>query len=431
MSIGVSPTHGPAYRWLIFTLLALAYLLVYFHRTSPAVVALEMMADLKADGALMGWLGSAYFYPYALMQLPAGLLADSWGPRRTITTFFLLAGVACLGLGLADGPIPAIAARVLVGLGVSTVLVSTMKALTRWFSLDQFARMMGVLMAVGGLGVLSAAAPLAWLSSVLGWRGAFMSIGVLTLASAGAIWVFVRNTPQELGLPEVAPAWTAAQVQPNMGMGRAMALVLKERGFWALALWALTSGGIFFSFGGLWAGPFLRHVYGMSKTEAGGVLNMLAVGMVVGSPLLSWLSDRVLHSRRKVLLLASILLLVLATWLALFTADFSRPLLYLWFFLFSLASSASVVVAFACAKELFPLEMAGTSTGMVNLFPFTGGAILQPALGALLQMQSGQAAVYTVEAYGSALWVYVGCAVLALAACLFIRETLAPVRARE
>ena len=80
------------YRWLIFALLALGYMLVFFHRICPAVLAVDLMHDLKAGGALTGLLGAVYFYPYAVMQLPAGLLSDSWGPRNTITLFF---GIAC------------------------------------------------------------------------------------------------------------------------------------------------------------------------------------------------------------------------------------------------------------------------------------------------------------------------------------------------
>ena len=68
------------YRWVIFTILAFGYILVYFHRLCPAVLAVDMMHDLHTSGALTGLLGAAYFYPYALMQLPAGLLSDSWGP---------------------------------------------------------------------------------------------------------------------------------------------------------------------------------------------------------------------------------------------------------------------------------------------------------------------------------------------------------------
>ena len=88
------------YRWLIFILLAFGYILVYFHRLCPAVLAIDIMRDFNVGGALTGLLGAAYFYPYALMQLPAGLLSDSWGPRKTITIFFIVAFLGSIVLEL-------------------------------------------------------------------------------------------------------------------------------------------------------------------------------------------------------------------------------------------------------------------------------------------------------------------------------------------
>ena len=88
------------YRYLIFAVLGSAYILVFFHRMAPAVVAIDIMADLQTSGALMGILASAYFYPYGLMQIPAGLLSDSWGPRRSIALFFIIGAVGSILLGL-------------------------------------------------------------------------------------------------------------------------------------------------------------------------------------------------------------------------------------------------------------------------------------------------------------------------------------------
>ena len=118
------------YRWLIFWILAFSYILVYFHRLCPAVVAVDMMADLKTSGALLGLLSSAYFYPYALMQVPAGLLSDSWGPRRSISLFFLLAFIGSIVLGSAGSVLWALVGRTLVGLGVAMLFVPTMKVLS-------------------------------------------------------------------------------------------------------------------------------------------------------------------------------------------------------------------------------------------------------------------------------------------------------------
>ena len=413
------------YRWVVFCLLAFGYLLVYFHRLCPAVVALDMQADLKTSGALLGFLAAAYFYPYALMQIPSGLLSDSWGPRKTITVFFALAGAASIFLGMVSSLGFAILARVLVGLGVAMLFVPTMKVMTNWFRTDEFAMMTGILMAVGGLGAYTASRPLAWLSDLMGWRGSFVAIGAVTLVVAVAVWILVRNTPQEKGLPAVnQPAEGNSGKAQTIGLVQSMKMVLSTGGFWFLAAWFFFSFSIFFSFGGLWGGPYLMQVYGFSKAEAGNILGMLAVAMIIGSPILGWLSDKVLRSRKKVIVLAAVITLGLTIPLAFFPAAMDRPTLYLLCFLLGMFNSAVVVVAFTAAKELFPVEIAGTSVGLANLFPFLGGAIAPPILGAILEAQEKTAAGYSAQAYSKAFMLYFIFALIALVASCFITETM-------
>ncbi len=418
----------PGYRWVVFGLLAAGYFMVYFHRLCPSVVALDLMRDLKAGGALIGWLGAAYFYPYALMQLPAGLLSDSWGPRRTITVFFTLAGAASIFFGLAVGVGWAILARTLVGLGVSMLFVPTMKVLTRWFRRDEFARMTGVLMAIGGAGALSATTPLALLSSALGWRGSFVAIGAATLVLAAAIWLMVRNTPQEMGLPPVEDEdGQSGPAAPAIGLWEGVRMVLGAARFWPLAVWFFFACGIFFSFGGLWGGPYLMQVHGLSKAQAGNVLSMLAWAMIIGSPILSWLSDVVLRSRKKLLVGASMLLVVLTALLAFWPHLLPVPMMYAWCFLMSVCASAMVVIAFTSSKELFPVEIAGTAVGLVNLFPFLGGAVMQPVLGMVLEAQGRDpSGAFSAGAYGQAFLIYFFASLVALGAALMSKETLTP-----
>ncbi|MBW2479154.1 MAG: MFS transporter [Deltaproteobacteria bacterium] len=413
------------YRWVVFSLLAFGYLLVYFHRLCPAVVALDMQADLKTSGALLGFLAAAYFYPYALMQIPSGLLSDTWGPRKTITVFFALAGVASIFLGTVSSLGLAILARILVGLGVAMLFVPTMKVMTNWFKPEEFAVMTGVLMAVGGLGAYTAARPLAWLSDIMGWRGSFVIIGAVTLVLAVAVWILVRNTPQEKGLPAVnQPAADNPGRAKTITLGQGIKMVLSTGGFWFLAAWFFFSFSIFFSFGGLWGGPYLMQIYGYSKAEAGNILGMMALAMIVGSPIFGWLSDQVFRSRKKVLILASVITLFLTVPLAFFPAAMNRPTLYLLCFLFGLFNSAVVIVAFTAAKELFPVEIAGTSVGLANLFPFLGGAIAPPIVGAILEAQEKTAAGYSAHAYSRAFLLYFIFALIALVASCFLTETL-------
>ena len=199
------------YRWIIFWTLALAYVLVYFHRMCPAVVAVDMMQDLNAGGGLIGFLGSAYFYPYALMQLPAGLLSDSWGPRKAITLFFCVAFLGSVMLGLAPNAAWAILGRTLTGLGVAMLFVPTMKVLSEWFRPREFAFMTGILLAMGGIGSLIATTPLALISSWIGWRMSFIVVGIITLVLAVLVWSFVRDRPADLGWPSFSETTEVTQ----------------------------------------------------------------------------------------------------------------------------------------------------------------------------------------------------------------------------
>jgi len=410
------------YRWFIFWILAFAYIMVYFHRLCPAVLALDMMKDLKTGGALIGFLGAAYFYPYALMQLPAGLLSDSWGPRRTITLFFCLAFLGSVLLALAPSVFLAIVGRTLVGIGVSMLFVPTMKVLAEWFRPREFATMTGILMAMGGVGSLIAAAPLAALSSWIGWRSSFMAVGVFTLLLAILVWLFVRDRPSDFGWPTLHESKAPSGGAPGLMQG--VKKVLTYRYFWFLGVWFFFTLGIFFSFGGLWGGPFFMQVYGLTKGEASRILSMIAVGMVVGSPLLSYLSDRVFRGRKPVIMLSSLILLGITALLAFFTQHMSVPVLYLLVLGLGIFSSAIVVIGFTTAKELFPVYMAGTSTGLINLFPFAGGAVFQPLLGYILQLHAQPNGTFSVEGYRLAFLVLFGCAVVSVISTFFLRETI-------
>jgi len=165
-------------------------------------------------------------------------------------------------------------------------------------------------------------------------------------------------------------------------------------------------------------------VYGMSKIQTAGVLSMLAWGMVLGGPVLGLLSQRVLRSRKKTFVLCTSALVVLLLALTLFPAGLSRTALAVWFFLFSVCSSAIVIMGFTTTKELFPVEMAGTCVGMVNFFPFFGGAIFQPLLGRVLDAYGkNDAGQYPVEAYRMILFVLLAASVLSLTCTFPMKET--------
>jgi sugar phosphate permease len=188
------------FRWMIFLILAMAYLFVYFHRLSLSVVADDLVRDFKTSASVKGLLGSIYFYCYAAMQLPAGLLSDSPGPGKTVTFFLLIASAGSIVFGLSQNIQVAFSGRIMVGFGVSMVFIPTMKILSQWFRKNEFAFMAGILNAVGGAGVLAATWLLALMTVAFGWRFSFQVIGGCTFILVILVWVVVRDRPQDKGM---------------------------------------------------------------------------------------------------------------------------------------------------------------------------------------------------------------------------------------
>jgi sugar phosphate permease len=167
----------------------------------------------------------------------------------------------------------------------------------------------------------------------------------------------------------------------------------------------------------------MMEVYGLKKAEAANILMMIAVGMILGSPLLSFISDRVVQGRKPVLVGSAVILVL--TWmpLAFFPARLNTWILALICLLMGVFASSIVIIAFTATKELFPTAIAGTSTGTVNLFPFVGGAVFQPVMGAILDRIGKVEGVYPASAYGGAFFACLIATIIAFIAIVFMKET--------
>ncbi|MEJ2659076.1 MAG: MFS transporter, partial [Desulfobacterales bacterium] len=318
--------------------------------------------------------------------------------------------------------------RVMVGLGVSMVFIPTMKILSRWFHPHEFAFMTGILNAVGGVGVLAATWFLALMTLFFGWRISFQLIGCCTFIIVVLVWLVVRDRPEDKGWPSIEKLDDnrdkAARPVKQISLMEGARRVVFEKYFWPVAIWFFLDCGIFFGFGALWGGPYLMHVYGMTRSQAGTVLSMIAWGMIIGSPPLGFLSDKVMKSRKKPFMLCNLILVFELAFLSIYPSGLSRITLYFLFFIFSICASSVVIFGFTIVKELFPTEIAGTSTGMVNLFPFLGGAVFMPLLGRVLDAYpKSHAGGYSLKAYTMLILILLGASVLSLICTFLAKET--------
>jgi sugar phosphate permease len=411
------------YRWYVFAILAAQYLIVYFQRVAPAVVAQELIDDFRISGASLGLLASAYFYPYALTQIPVGILSDSWGPKRTLVLCGFFASFGAIFFGLAPRFEFAFAARVFVGLGVSAVFIATMRVFAEWYRGIELARISGAFMAIGGVGWLTATTPLAVLSQAFGWRMSFIVTGVMSAVLTVMTWLVVEDRPAKKGLPGIVEH-THKGMPAQRNIVSDLKIVLQDKYFWCIAIWFIMRGAALFGFFGLWAGPYLMDVYQLSKNSTGSILSMIAFAMIFLSPVIGHLSDKTLMSRKKVLVGTSVLNCVCWLVMLLFYRTLPVPALYVLFFLMGVTVSSVGTIAIITTKELFPGEIAGTSMGTMNIFPFIGGIIFQPLMGYVLDSAGKTQGIYPPSAYRTIIWILFVTSLIALASIMRSKETL-------
>src|ERR1039457_2736377 len=127
-------------RWVIFSVLALMYILVYFYRVSLAVVAGDITRDLRLTPEQLGSLAGVLFYVYAFVQLPLGPMIDRLGSRMVISSCGILTTIGVFLFSTADNLAVAMVARALIGAGTASVLMATLAVFSHWFSRQEFGR---------------------------------------------------------------------------------------------------------------------------------------------------------------------------------------------------------------------------------------------------------------------------------------------------
>jgi len=363
-------------RWLIFANCAPLLVMSLFFRASSAVIAPDLIRDLKLGLDDLGLLGAVFFYSFALVQIPLGLTLDRIGARRTMVGLNLIGGLGALVFAQADGLTSAVVGRVLLGLGMSANLMGPLWLYTRWFKANEFATMFGLTMAAGSLGSILATSPLALMVHSLGWRPSFLILGGLSTALGLSLWLIVRDRPEDSPAPGPAA--------PRRSARASLKLLAGSRSYWVISGTTFLRYGTYAGIQALWAGPFLMNQLGLSQVEAGHFLLLLNLGFITGGPASGLISDRILGSAKRTvqmgLIAVAATLLCLAFWPGWVAFLVLGPVMFcLGLF------NAFANVTFAHIKELMPADMPGTAMTGINLFGMLGGGVFIQGLGGVLE----------------------------------------------
>lgn len=409
--------------YIIFFLASSFYLYEFILQVAPAVMAEQMMLAFKVNAEGFGVVSAFYFYAYAPMQLPAGLLFDRYGPRKLMTFALMTCVVGTVFFASTDSILAAALGRFLIGIGSAFSFIGVLVLISRWFPPHYFALMAGIAQLMSSIGAIFGEVPLAALVQATGWRMANFLLAAIGCALAGLIWLIIRDFPHQEKIRPQA-------VRSFKGEWNRLVNVCRHSYTWLTGAYAFTIWTPIAVFAALWGIPYLQVKYQVSILVASGLCSMVWVGIGIGSPLLGWLSDR-LESRRLSLGISAFLGLT-ATFILLYVPGVPLSLMYLVLLILGLGAGGQTV-SFAVVKDNNPNKYVGTASGFNNLSVLLGGAIFQPVVGFILHNSHSlkivnNVHIYTVESYQKALFVMPLCYLTSLIIVLFLLKESHPAR---
>lgn len=363
---------------LMWLLVALYYFYEMILRASSGVLASDFTHTFHIQATQLGTLAAVYGYVYSGLQIPCGLLLDKIGVRYLVSVSCILCGFGALLLGAAYHYPIAILGRVCIGAGSACAFISTLRLVSEWFDFKYFPLMAGLTNAMGCLGGLFSAYPLAYLVDVLGWRVALFSLSGFGLILAGTIWACVRDRPKAIILPE------EERTEQSSGsvMKEFFLPVLKNKQVWL----AGSIGAFLYAplvvFAEAWGIPFLKTVYSIKSTTASNASMYLYIFFSIGGVLVLPLCNRWKSYTLPIFLATPIISgALLAT--ALLSGIVSFWVVVFLCAIIGLAMGAQVLV-FTISSRAVPSNCVGTASALTNTIMMSICYIMQEGFGRIM-----------------------------------------------
>ncbi len=410
-------THKTTYlSWVMVFIGAAFYFYEFVLQVSPNVMGPELAASFHVNYASLGNLAAFYFYTYAAMQIPVGILLDRLGPRRMLLFATAICMLGSLMFGATTHLSLAQAARALMGVGSAFAVVSGLKLVANWFPPTRFALLTGLFVMVGMLGAAAGQAPLSLLSSHLAWRDTMLLLGSVGGILFIVIWLVVQDRPASM--KDKFP-----KENGHSHIISDLKNLLSCRYNWITSLYGCLMYAPSTALGALWGGSFMALSLHTTKTTGDSLITFMFLGWMVGSLLFGFISDAI-RRRKPPLYLGSAGALICSLFIV-YCAHLTPWTMGILIFLFGLFSSG-FLPAFSIIRETNHPDRCATGLGFINMLNMAGGAAIQPVIGLILdyaiQHHHGSA-VDELSAFRIALTAIPIAILIALLIIPFIRET--------
>lgn len=368
--------------------LGVGYFLSYLFRNINGPLTPHLINEFSQNAASLGLLTSIYFFAFAIAQIPIGMALDRYGPRRVQSLLLMIAAGGALLFATAQTVTTLLVGRLLIGFGTAGCLMAGVKATKQYFSKGNLALVNGILIMFGGLGALVASSPLIFLINDFGWR-----FTIELLATAAAFLAFITY----LSVPEISQKTVLKNNQAPFSFSNK-----KWKTYWYfLPMSALSFGGVA-ALQGLWVVPWLTDVTHESMDNIGWILTSMAMGLIVGGPLLGLMAG---HLKKRLSLADFVMWLAVSLILLEIIIALRVPLPDLLTWPLLAIFGAIPAVSYSALAEEFSDYTIARANSFLNIGHTLAAFVIQWLFGAIVAIWQRVDGIYPTQAYQTALLV--------------------------
>ncbi len=357
----------------VCSLASFFYIYEFTVRIAPSAMVDELMNAFSIRATGFSLLAAMFFYGYAPMQIPAGLLYDKIGPRFLLSLSTFLCALATVAFALTDSIAIAAVCRLVMGITASFAFIGALIIASRWFPPRYFALFAGIVQFMGCIGAIVGLAPIAALTTSIGWRSATVWMALVGVIFAVLMWLIIRDYPAG-----VKPLRSETHHYFRVRLTE----VCTHPQTWWVALYSFTCWAPIDIFASVWGPSFLSNLYHINATKAAGLISLIWVGIAVGSPLAGWWSNHI--NRRCFPMLVCSLIGLVSSLLVIYGGTLPEWLMSIALFFFGVSAS-SQVIGFGLVLDNNRDDVMGTAVGFNNMAVVSGAVLLQPLVGFMLE----------------------------------------------
>ena len=412
------------YRIKILAVVWIVYVINYFDKMAVLNLLPLIRQELNVDYGTIGFAASLFFFAYALAQLPAGMLADKFGPKKVMYFAITVFSFFTFFTGIIHSVTTFVLVRLGLGFGEGFHFTPSIRTISDWFPPKEkgratsfFTTSWTVAPAIGAIIITSMAA--AW-----GWRAVFFTLSIPGFLGMAALWYWMRNTPEDahaegrVSTAELQYIREGLATQAQAGAPKApYSVVAKDPHLWVITGIVFLKTFVYWG-AATWLSSFLVEEHGFSLTAMGLLASLPFFVGFVSQMSSGWIMDKVTGGKAKPIFLVAFGMAAAVLYFVTTIPKGNVPLLVI-----ALAILGWAIVfwdgpIYAFVQMRYPKEMVGTVTGVTQMIGQFGSFIAPTLAGFLVVAKTAT----TTANYTNVFLLFMGAALIGVVLSLIINE---------